>query len=131
MAPYKHQLLQAEYDIKSLSTVLTKHLTDLGHMWQKYFPLVTLSDSTLNTPNLANYNPYELVFSRKQKLLLDLETDPDIKVLGTSKDYYTLLYKRLQYLHELLQDFRSKRLVMINKESSFFQYNSGELAHII
>ena len=51
--------------------------------------------------------------------------------MGTSKDYYTLLYKRLQYLHKLLQDFRSKRLVMINKESNFFQYNSGEQVHII
>ena len=30
--------------------------------------------STLNTPNLANYSPYELVFGRKPKLLLNLET---------------------------------------------------------
>ena len=32
MAPYNHQLLQAEHDIKSLSTILTKPLTDLGQM---------------------------------------------------------------------------------------------------
>ena len=39
MAPYNYQSLQIEHGIKSLSTILTKHLTDLGQMWQKYFPL--------------------------------------------------------------------------------------------
>ena len=87
--------------------------------------------NTFNTPSLANYNPYELVFGKKPKLLLDLETTSGIKVLGTFKDYYTLLNKRLHYLHKLLQDFRSKRLAMINKDRNFFQYNSGDLVFII
>ena len=30
VAPYNHQSLQAEHGIKSLSTILTKHLTNLG-----------------------------------------------------------------------------------------------------
>ena len=30
VAPYNHQSLQAEYGIKSLSMILTRHLTDLG-----------------------------------------------------------------------------------------------------
>ena len=55
-----------------------------------------------NTSNLDNYSPYKLVFGRKPKLLLDLETNPDIKVSGTFKDYYILLNKGLQYLHKLL-----------------------------
>ena len=42
-----------------------------------------------------------------------------------------MLHKRLQYLHKLLQDFRSKRLLMINKDRNFFQYNSGDLVYII
>ena len=52
-------------------------------------------------------------------------------VLGTFKDYYTLLNKRLQYLHKMLQDFKSKWLAMINKDRNFFQYNNGDLAYII
>ena len=32
VAPYNHQSLQAEYGIKSLSYILTKHLTNLSHM---------------------------------------------------------------------------------------------------
>ena len=54
--------------------ILTKHLTDLGQMWPKYLPLAPLAYNTFNTSNLANYSPYELVFCRKPKLLLDLET---------------------------------------------------------
>ena len=75
---------------------------DLGQTWPKYLPLATMAYNTFNMTNLANYSPCELVFSRKPKLLLDLETNPNIKVLGKFKDYYTLLNKRLQYLHKLL-----------------------------
>ena len=42
-----------------------------------------------------------------------------------------LLGKRFQYLHKLLQDFRMKRLALINKDRDFFQYNSGHLVYII
>ena len=92
--PYNHQSLQAEHGIKSLSTILTKLLTDLGQMWQIYLPLAMLTYNTFSTPNLPNYSPYELVLDRKPKLLLDLETNPDIKVSGTFKVYYALLNKR-------------------------------------
>ena len=70
----------------------------------------------LTLPNIAIFSPYELVFRRKPKVLLNLETTPDIKVVGTFKDYYNLLNKRLEYLHKLLQDFISKKLVMIIKD---------------
>ena len=79
MALYNQQSLWAEYGVKSVSTILTKHLTDLGQMWPKYLPLAPLAYNTFNAPNLANYNLYELAFSRKLKLLLDLETNPDIR----------------------------------------------------
>ena len=58
VAPYNHQSLQAEHGIKSLSTILTKHLTNLGQMWPKYLSLATFAYNTFNTPNLANYSPY-------------------------------------------------------------------------
>ena len=37
IAPYNHQSLQAEHGIKSLSTILTKHLTEQGQTWPKFF----------------------------------------------------------------------------------------------
>ena len=92
-------------------------------MWHKYLPLATLAYNTFSSPNLGNYSPYELVFERKPKLLLDLQTDPDVKISGMYREYSMLLSKRLQYLHKILQEFRMKRLALINKDRDFSQYN--------
>ena len=96
VAPYNHQSLQAEHGFKSLSMMLKKHLTNLGWMGPKYLSLATFTYNTFNMPNLANYSLYELVFGRKLELLLHLDTMPDIKVLGTFKDYHELLNKILR-----------------------------------
>ena len=85
VALYNHQSLQAEHGIKSLSMILAKHLTEQGQMWPRFFPIATLAYNTFNSPNLGNYSPYELVFSRNPKILLDLETDPDIMVSGVCR----------------------------------------------
>ena len=71
VAPYNHQSLQAEHGIKSLSNILIKHLTKSGDMWIDYLPFATLVHNTYNSPNLGNYSPYELVFGRKPKILLE------------------------------------------------------------
>ena len=84
-----------------------------------------------NSPNLAYHSPYELVFGRKPKLLLDLETDPDMRVSGTYREYFLQLRKRLGYLYKLLQDFWMKRLAPINKDREDFQYNSRDLVYIV
>ena len=73
VAPYNHQSLQAEHGIKSLSHILSKHLTSLGQMWTKYLSLATFAYNMFNTPNLGNYSPYELTFGRKPKVLLNIE----------------------------------------------------------
>ena len=131
VAPYNHQSLQAEHGIKPLSNILTKHLTGLGEMWPDYLPFATLAYSTHNCPNLSNYLPYELVFGRKPKLLLDLETDPDIKVSVTYKEYYGKLEKRLKYLQKILQYFKERQLALLNKDCEFFQYNCRDLVYLI
>ena len=108
VTPYNHQSLQADHSIKSLLNILTKHLTGMGEMWPDYLTFATLAHNTYNSPNLSNYSPYELGFGRKPKLLLDLETDPDIKVSATCKEYSEKLEKRLKYLHKILQDFKTR-----------------------
>ena len=72
IAPYNHQSLQAEHGIKSLTHILTKHLTNLGQMWKKYMSFTTFAYNTFNSPNLWNYSPYELTFGRKPRLLLKM-----------------------------------------------------------
>ena len=80
-----------------------------------------------NTPNLGNYNPYELTFSRKPRPLINLDSNPDIKISGTFRVYYKLLNKRIKYLQNILFNFNSKRLAMIDKDREYFQYKSRDL----
>ena len=131
VGPYNHQSLQAEHGIKSLSSILSKHLTGQGQTWHKFLSLATFAYNIFHTPNLGNYSPYELVFGRKPKVLLNIETDPDIKISGTYKDYHTFLTKRLDYLQNMLQNFKIKHLALLNKDREYFQYNSGDLVYLI
>ena len=62
-------------------------------------------NQTTNPPNLGNYSPYELIFGRKPRPLLNLDSNPDIKVSRMFKEYYELLNKRLKYLHDILLNF--------------------------
>ena len=48
IAPYNHQSFQVEHEIKSLTHILTKHLTSLGQMWTKYLPLAMFAYNTFN-----------------------------------------------------------------------------------
>ena len=131
IAPYNHQSLQAEHGIKSLSHILTKHLTGLGQKWAKYLSLATFAYNTFNSPNLGNYSPFELTFGRKPKLLLKTETNPDVRVSTNFKEYYDLLNKRIKYLQGILFNFKPQRLAMINQNRENFQYKGGDLVYII
>ena len=123
IAPYNHQSLKAEHGIKSLTCILTKHLTSLGQMWTKYLSLATFAYNTFNSLNLGNCSPFELTFGRKRKLLLNTETN--------FKEYYDLLNKRIKYLQDILFNFKSWRLAMINQNRENFQYRGGDLVYII
>ena len=87
--------------------------------------------NTFNTPHLGNCSPYVLTFRRKPRPLLNLDSNPDIKVSETFKEYYELLNKRLKYLYDILLNFKYKKLAMINKDRAFFQYKGRDLVYII
>ena len=78
VGPYNDKSLQAEHGIKSLSNILSKCLTGQGQTWHKFLSLPTFTYNKFHTPNLGNYSPYELVFRRRPKILINIETDPDI-----------------------------------------------------
>ena len=63
--------------------------------------------------------------------MINLDSNPDIKVSGTFREYFELLNKRIKYLQDILFNFKSKRLAMINKDRAFFQYKGGDLIYII
>ena len=131
VGPYSHKSLQAEHGIKSLSTFLTKDLTGQGQIWHKYLSLDTFAYNTFHSLNLGNYSPFELTLGREPKTLLNTETNPDVRISGTYKDYHTLLTKRLKYLQNTLQNFKRKCIALINKDREYFQYNPGDLVYLI
>ena len=131
VGPYNHKSLQAEHGIKSLSNILSKCLTGQGQTWHKFMSLATFAYNIFHTPKLGNYSPYELVFGRRPKILINIEKDPEIKISGTYKDCNTLLTKRLDYLQNMLQNFKMKCLALLNKDREYFQYNSGDLVYLI
>ena len=65
--------------------------------------------NTFNSPNLANHSPYELVFGRKPKLLLDLGTETDVRVSGTHREYFLQLKKRLEYFTQAFARFSDEK----------------------
>ena len=108
--PYNHQSLQAEHGIKSLSRILTKHLSGQGQMWHKYLPLATFAHNMFDSPNLANHSPFELVFGRKPKLLLDLEMDPDVKASGTHREYFLQLKEKIRVFTQAFARFSDDKI---------------------
>ena len=80
---------------------------------------------------IGNYSPYDLTFGRKPKLLLNVDSNPDIKVSRNFKEYYELLNERIKYLQDILFNFKSWKLAMINKDRENFQYKGGDLVSII
>ena len=87
-----------------------------GTMWHNFLSLAMFTYNIFHGPNLGSYSPYELVFGRKPKLLINVETNLDIKIADTFKDYHTLLTKRLDYLQKMLQNFKMKHLALLNKD---------------
>ena len=76
-----HKSLQAEHGIKSLSNILAKCLSGQGQMWHKFLSLATFLYHIFHIPNLGNYFPYKLVFGRKPRILIDIETIQILRLL--------------------------------------------------
>ena len=70
-------------------------------------------------------------YKENPKPLIDFETDQNVKVSGTFKEYDDLLSRMLVYLQKMLCDFKMMELSMLCKEREFFQYKSGHLVYII
>ena len=54
-----------EHGIKSLASILMKHLTGLGDNWPLYCKPAMLVYNPYATPNLDNVGPFEVAIGRK------------------------------------------------------------------
>ena len=82
-SPTNHQSLMAEHGIKSLASILMKHLTGLGDNWPSYWKPAMLVYNSYATPNLDNLSPFEVAIGRKALLAPRFEYIPRIPITGT------------------------------------------------
>ena len=57
VGPHNHKSLQAEHGIKSLSSILAKHLTGQGQTWHRCLLLATFAYNTFHSPNIRKLFP--------------------------------------------------------------------------
>ena len=79
-SPTNHQSLMAGHGIKSLASILMKHLTGLGHNWPLYCKPAMLVYNSYATPNLDNLGPFEVAIGRKTLLAPRFEYKPRIPI---------------------------------------------------
>ena len=129
VSPTNHKSLLAEHGIKSLSTLLVKHLTEVWS-WPDCLPYVMLCYNLCSMPHLDNMSPYELVFGHRATISQELKIQPNVVVSGTFTDYYERLKKNLKYMRDRLQKFQSERTDLMNKNKEYHTYEVGQIVYM-
>ena len=75
-----------------------------------------LSYISYATPNLDNLSPFEIAIGRKATLAPKFECKPRIPITGTHKESKEKLQEKLAYFRKRLEDFRSNRMAIMNKD---------------
>jgi len=88
-----HGSLKVERSIKTLSNFMKVNLNQFGTDWVRFVPTACYSYNTFSTPYLANYSPFELVYMREPKDLMNLSYRP-LETLSQSYEEYAIQLKR-------------------------------------
>ena len=130
VGPTNHRSLKAEAGIKALSSLLMKHLTDLGRMWPHYVALATMSYNCFSSPNLIGYSPIELSLGRRPRIIPELEQPVDTQVSIGFQDYLKTLKDKLAYMRKSVQKFRLERTERWNKDREELIFTPGQLVYL-
>jgi hypothetical protein len=130
ISPTNHKSLLAEHGIKSLSSLLTKHLDGFGKDWPFYLDCSMLSYNSYSSPNLAGLSPAELALGRQNKVCPPMEITPQVPVTGTYKEYHSKLQAQLKYFREQIQKFRDERTELMNAEKEMHFFSSGQIVYL-
>ena len=129
-SPTNYKSLLAEHGIKSLSNILMKHLTGLGKDWDNYVDPAMLTYNTYCTPNLDNLYPFQLAFGKNPRIIPEIEIEPAKPFVGTFKEAYEILKKKLIYFRQRLIEFRNRRLAHLNKNKELHGYTVGQIVYL-
>ena len=129
-SPTNHKSLLAEHGIKGLFNILMKHLTGLGKDWDNYVDPAMLTYNTYCTPNLDNLCPFQLALGKNPRIIPEIEIEPAKPFVGTFKEAYEILKKKLIYFSKRLIEFRGRRLAHLNKNKELHGYTVGQIAYL-
>ena len=129
-SPTNHQSLMAEHGIKSLANILMKHLTGLGDNWPSYCKPAMLSYNSYATPNLDNLSPFEIAIGRKATLAPKFEYKCRVPITGTHAEAKEKLQEKLAYFRKRLEDFRSNRMAIMNKDRQPHGFTVGQIVYM-
>ena len=82
------------------------------------------------TPNLDHLSPFEVAIGRKAILAPKFEYKPKIPITGTYGKAKEKLEERLEYFKKRLEDFRSNRNAVINKDRQHQGYTVGQIVYM-
>ena len=120
----------AEHGIKSLASILMKHLTGLGENWPLYCKPAMLAYNSYATPNLDNLSPFEIAIDRKALLAPNFECKPRVPITGAHVQAKEKLQERLLYFRKRLEEFRSNRIAVMNKDRQHYGYTVGQIVYM-
>ena len=62
ISPYNHGSSKCERQIKTISDIIVKHLSDKGQMWPLFATTTAYAMNTFTSEVLSSYSPFQLVF---------------------------------------------------------------------
>ena len=125
ISPYNHGSSKCERQIKTISSIIVKHLWDKGQMWPLFATTAAYAVNTFASEALSSFSPFQLVF---------LQDPPDLTSLSFLKidtipvnyhEYYNLLLAGAQMIVRLLLEWRTKQALEYDKKNR--QYTNKEM----
>ena len=107
-----------------------KHLTGLGDNWPQYCKPAMLVYNSFATPNLDNLSPFEVTLGRKAVLAPRFDFKPKAPSTGNHAEAHAKLQERLLYFRKRLEEFRSNRMSLMDKDRQHYGVTVGQIVYM-
>ena len=135
ISPYNHGRSKTKRQIKTISSLINKQLTDNRQRWPIFASTAAHAMDAFASDALNGLSPYELVFIRCTPDLTKLRI-PDIgNTSKTVKEYYNILKERAQLIDALYLNWKTSETLAITEKSTQYKnleiYEEGTLVYLL
>ena len=125
ISPYNHESSKCKRQIKTISKIIVKHLSDKGQMWPLFATTAAYAMNTFASEALSGFSPFQLVFLRDPPDLTSLSFTKIDTIPVNYHEYYNLLLARAQLIGRLLLEWRTQQALEYEKRTK--QYTKEEI----